>query len=318
MTEVETLPLQREEDALLSIQNALALFTVIKRSPSHSSISTAPTVSASSSPSRSLRSNQGSCDDSSDEGDSSAQTVGGIFNMDQAVIDSIAETLSSQDAPEYERPERALESISIGSINMEQAVTNPMADILSSQDVPEHERPERALEFVSFGGINMEQAVINSIAETLSSQDAPEYERPEMVLAIISTSHISDLSNAAEDEAGPRGSLLSQMFFTCTGGSVFSTFIEPQSTGPNQDAMKYCTLGEPPAIALATSLSNSAVRTRRACSKGRWPRRSYSRRSDSDDASNRTDKTEKHRNTSKEKKLEKMASRRQSHTLKTS
>ena len=292
MTEVETLPLQREEDALLSIQNALALFTVIKRSPSHSSISTAPTVSASSSPSRSLRSNQRSCDDNSDDADSSEQTIGGI-HMELAVTNSIAATLSSQ------------------------------------EDTPEYERPERALKIISIGGINMEQAVTNSIAETLSSQYAPENERPEVVLAIKSISHIPDLSNVVEDEdeAAPSGSLLSQMFFTCMGGSVRSTSIEPQSTGQNQDKMKsesstyscfadashstmdnlfaFCgTLREPLSTALAT--------TQRSSSKGRLPRRSCSRRSDNDDASrrtDRTDKTEKHRNTSKKKKLEKLMSK---------
>jgi hypothetical protein len=290
MTEVASTPLQSEEDALRSIQNALALFAVNKRSPSHCSISTSPTVSASSSPSRSLWSDQGSCDDSSDDADSSEQTVG-AFNIEQAVINSIAETLSSQDAPEYERPEKALETASIGAIHMEQALINSIAENFSSQDSSECERPEGALESISVGGLNMEQAVINLIAETLSSQDAPEYERPEMVL------DISDVSHAVEDEASPSGSLLSQMFFTCLEGSVFSTSLEPQST-------------DQPSTVLATNLSKYIVRTKMYSGKARWRRGCHSQSWDNDDASrktDRTDKTEKCCNTSKEKKLEKMA-----------
>jgi hypothetical protein len=162
MSEVPTTPLQREHDALLSIQNALALFPMTKRTSSHCTVSTASTVSSSSSPSRSLQSDRYSCDDSNDDADSSEQTVVGFY---------------------------------------------------------------------------VEQAVINSIAETLSSQDAPEDERPETAVDDMSNSHISDLSHAVEEEYAPTsGSVFSQMFFTsCMGGNVFSTSMEPQSTG--QDTM---------------------------------------------------------------------------------
>jgi hypothetical protein len=263
MTEAATTPLQREEDALLSIQNALALFPVTKRSPSHCTISTAPTVSSSRSSSRSVESDQGSWDGSNDDADSSEQTIGGFY---------------------------------------------------------------------------IEQAVINSIAETLSSQDAPEHKRPETALEIINDEIVysSYLSHAVDDEAAPSGSLLSQMFFTCMGESVFSTSIEPQSTD-GQDTLKsmsgsfnrlvrdyrstmehhfaFCgTQREPPSTGLTTNLSKSVSR-RRCASKGRWKRR-FSQNSDNDDASRRTDKTdktEKRCNTSKEK----MASRGRSRTSKT-
>lgn len=267
MTEVATTPLQREEDALRSIQNALALSAVTKRSQSHGTICTARTVSTSSSWSRSLQSDQGSCDDSSDNPDSSEQTIDGLY-MEQAVINSIAETLLS-----------------------------------GQEDEPVHDRAETALEIRRDG-----------------------------------ISYISDLSHTVEDEAAPGGSLLSHMLLTCMGGSVFSTSIEPQST--QQDTMKsmsvsgcnrlfcdsqstmdnslgFCgTQREPPSTGgLATrSLSKSVAlaRRRRPSSQGQWHKR-FLKILDKDDASRWTDKTEKHCNTSNEKKL-KMASRRRSGT----
>jgi hypothetical protein len=73
-------------------------------------------------------------------------------------------------------------------------------------------------------------------------------------------------------------------------------------------------------IRRATNLSKSVAQGRSA-SKGRWQGRYLqSWDDDDDDASRRTertDKTEKRCNTSKEKKLEKVASRRRSRTSKT-
>jgi hypothetical protein len=200
-------------------------------------------------------------------------------------------------------------------------------------------------------GFYIEKAVIESIAETLSSQDAHEDERPEKMILeiIISNSYISDLPHAVEVEAvppltssGAARSLPSspRMFFTCMGGSMFSAPLEHQSTG--QDTTKsmsdgtsynrpvcdshstnkdnhfadFCgrdtRLREPPTIRRATNLSES-VAQRMSFTKGRWPGTSLLSW-DNDDASRRTDKTEKHCNTSKEKKLEKMGSRHRSHT----
>jgi hypothetical protein len=237
MTEVATTrPQEREDDALLraSIQKALAMFPFTKRSPSHCAVSIAPTVSS---------------EQSSEAG----------FYIEKAVIESIAETLSSQDAHEHERPEK-------------------------------------------------------------------------MTLEIISNSYISDLPYAVEVEAVPplsssgaaRSLPSSPMFFTCMGGSMFSTPGEHQSTGQDttkstkdNDFAAFCgrdtRLREPPTIRRATNLSES-VAHRMSFSKERWRGRSSLLSWDNDDASRRTDKTEKHCNTSKEKKLEKMGSRHRSHT----
>jgi hypothetical protein len=282
MTKAETTPpLEREEDAVLSIQNAFTfLLPVTKRSPSHCTINTMNT---------SLTVSSSSCDDSNndDADDSSEHTVDRVY-MEQAVINSIAETLSSQeDAPECD---------------------------------------EKLVD-----GFYLEQAVLNSIAETLLSQEeAPECdERPERVaLESISISSISDLPHAVEDEvveAAPSGgSLLSQMFFSCMGGSVLPTTssVEPQRTG--QDTATSVTRNynyrfpfgfsprEPPPLTTsglaATNLVSKFVTQRKSYnSKGRW-RRMASQRRDTDDASRKTDKTDKTRrsgNTSKEKKRRK-------------